>query len=303
MQTDVRSEPVEQDGLVGLLCAPVGTSPAPGVLLLGGSEGGLHEHDARMLAAEGFTVLALAYFGAPGLPPGLVDVPLEYFFRALDVLAAQPRTSGRLAIVGGSRGGEAALLVAAHDERVGVVVSVVGSGLVTAGIDFRRVSLLDILSAPTAAWTLAGEPLPYLPYAVDDELRRLVEHDRPVPLVRAFPAPPVDPDELARVSIPVENIHGPVLLLSAADDQNWPSAAYSHVAADRLTRHPYDVEHRVFADAGHPIAGPPGAPFTTTRAAGPGVTFELGGTAEANTAARAECWTATVTFLREYLAR
>jgi dienelactone hydrolase len=273
------------------------------VLLLGGSEGGLHERDARVLAAEGFTVLALTYFGAPGLPPGLIDVPLEYFFRALDLLVARSRTGGRLAVVGGSRGGEAALLIASHDERVGAVVSVVGSGLVTAGIDFRQGSLLDILSAPATPWTHAGEPLPYLPYEVDEELRRLVDHDQPVPLVRAFPSPPADPRELDRVSIPVENIRGPVLLLSATDDQNWPSVAYSQVAADRLTDHPYDVEHRVFAGVGHPIAGPPGAAFTTTRAPGPGVTFELGGTAEANNAARAECWAATLTFLHQHLAR
>lgn len=105
----MRTTAVRDDGLVGVLCVPDGGPAAPGVLLLGGSEGGLHERDARVLAAEGFTVLALAYFGAPGLPPGLVDVPLEYFSRGLDLLAA--RAPGRLGVLGGSRGGEAALLV------------------------------------------------------------------------------------------------------------------------------------------------------------------------------------------------
>lgn len=106
---------------------------APGVLLLGGSEGGLHERDARALAAEGFTVLALAYLGAPGLPPGLIGVPLEYFSLGLDVLASQPRAGQRFGVTGGSRGGDAALLVGSYDERVGAVVSIVGSGVMTQG--------------------------------------------------------------------------------------------------------------------------------------------------------------------------
>lgn len=296
----MRSRPVRGDGVVGSLHGPVGVGPAPGVLLLGGSEGGAHDRDARLLAAEGFTVLALAYFGAPGLPPGLVDIPVEGFSRGIDVLAGQPGVDGRLGVLGGSRGGEAALLVAAHDRRIGAVVSVVGSGLLTQGIDVRRGSLLEILEAPTASWILGGRPLPYLRYVVGDELRSLVERGRPVRLSLAFPAPPTDPAELDRLGIPVERIGGPVLLLSAADDGNWPSAAYSAVAAARLADHPFPVEHRILP-AGHPLAGPPGAPFTSTLSPGPGVTFEMGGTPAANTEGRAACWRATVAFLRRHL--
>ena len=301
MTARVQSRQISGGGLVASLHEPAGTGPAPGVLLLGGSEGGLHEWDAQLLAAEGFTVLALAYFGAPGLPPGLVDIPVELFSRGLDLLADQPSTDHRFGVVGGSRGGEAALLVASHDSRVGAVVSVVGSGLVTQGIDFARGSLLEILAAPTSSWTLGGRPLPYLPYTVTDELRLLVEQQRPVPLSLAFLPPPTDPAELDRVSIPVERIRGPVLLLSAEDDRNWPSAAYSQVAADRLAGHPHWFEHRILRGAGHTIAGPPGAPFTTTLSPGPGVTFEMGGTAEVNTRARAECWAATAAFLTDCL--
>ena len=297
----VQSRQIRDGVLVGSLHAPAGAGPAPGVLVLGGSEGGAHDRDARLLAAEGFTVLALAYFGGPGLPPGLVDIPVEYFSRGLDLLADQPGTDGRSGVVGGSRGGEAALLTACHDPRVAAVVSVVGSGLLTQGIDVRRGSLLDILAAPTSSWTVRGRPLPYLPHVVGDELRRLVEQRRPVPLSLAFPPPPSAPAELDRVSIPVERIRGPVLLLSAQDDRNWPSAAYSQVAADRLAGHPHLVEHRVLAGAGHGIAGAPGAPFTTTLSPGPGVTFELGGTAAVNTRARAECWAATTSFLTDHL--
>lgn len=120
--------------------------------------------------------------------------------------------------------------------------------------------------------------------------------------MHAFPLVPTDPDERMAVSIPVERINGPVLLISADDDASWPSRAYSEVAADRLAAagHPHRWEHRVLA-AGHLIAGPPGSPITSTRSPGPGITFEMGGTPAATTAARLEAWSATVAFLRSAL--
>ncbi|QBI18793.1 hypothetical protein ER308_03995 [Egibacter rhizosphaerae] len=299
---EVTSQRVDTHGLVGVLCAPRAPGPAPGVLLLGGSEGGLHERDARALASEGFSALALAYFGASSLPPGLVDIPLEYFFRALDVLAAQPASGERFGVAGGSRGAEAALLTAAHDERVAAVVSVVGSGVVTQGIDFRQGNLLDILRTPTNSWTLDGQALPYLPNVVSDELGDLIQRGVPVPLSLAYPVLPSDPGLLEQVNIKVENIAGAALFICAEDDRMWPSREYTQVAIDRLSAHPYPVEHKTLRGAGHPIAGPPSTPFTTTTSPGPGVTFEMGGTTAANTGARASAWQATVRFLKDHLA-
>lgn len=301
MRDEVTTRRIEIDGLVGVLGTPSRSTGSPGVLLVGGSEGGLHERDAVAMASEGFTALSLAYFGAPGLPPGLVDIPLEYFFRALDVLEEHTGPGRPIGVVGGSRGSEAALLIAAHDPRVGAAVSVVGSGLVTQGIDFRRGTLLDILATPTNAWTLRGEPLPYLPNVVHDDLRDLVQRGLPVPLGLAFPPVPDDPVVLERVRIPVEAIAGPLLVLTAGDDRMWPSTAYSAVAITELRARGRTVEHRSFPEAGHPIAGAPGQPYTSTTAPGPGVTFDMGGTPEANTAARRAAWDATVHFLRDTL--
>jgi dienelactone hydrolase len=302
MPAPVTKQTIRSDGLVGVLATPAGAGPAPGVLLLGGSEGGLHERDAETLAAEGFTVLALAYFGVPGLPRGLVDIPIEYFSRALDVLGTEPRAGDRFGVTGGSRGGEAALLAGAHDTRIGVVVSVVGSGVVTPGIDFGRGRLLDILTDAPASWTIDGKRLPYLQHVIPDAMRELVGSKLPVRLAMAFPRPPTDREQLDAVSIPVERIDGAVLLISAADDGGWPSRAYSQVAADRLreANHPYVHEHRVL-DAGHLIAGPPGPTMTGTTSPGPGVTFEMGGTPASNTAARAEAWQLTVDFFATHL--
>jgi dienelactone hydrolase len=270
-----------------LLTQPVS---APGVLLLGGAEGGLHERDARALHAEGYNVLALAYFGLPSLPPGLVDIPLEYFFAAVDKIASL--SSGRIGVIGGSRGGEAALLVGAHDQRVGAVVSVAGGGLLTQGIDYRAGTLLDILDTPAASWTLRRKPLDYLPYEVRDELREQVAKGEPVRLRLAFPDVPAD---VTRYRIPVERVDGPVLMLCGSEDQSWPTVEYSQAASAD------NVELRIYEGAGHPLNGPPGQPYTDTLSPGPGVMFEMGGTPEINTKARAAAWDATLEFLQENL--
>ena len=51
----------------------------PAAVVFGGSDGGNGMIDAAaMLAARGYPALALACFGAPGLPSQLVNIPLEY---------------------------------------------------------------------------------------------------------------------------------------------------------------------------------------------------------------------------------
>ncbi len=111
-----------------------------------------------------------------------------------------------------------------------------------------------------------------------------------------------DPGLLEELSIKVERIRGPVLLISGSLDAS-PAVAYSQVGADRLAAHGhrYPFAHHVLPGVGHPIAGAPGKPFTTTVVPGPGVSFEMGGTPEANTAGREQAWAMTLGFLRSHL--
>lgn len=241
--------------------------------------------------------------GADGLPAALKEIPLEYFSRAVDLLE-QHVHPGAIGILGGSRGAEAGLLYATRDKRIGCVVSVVGSGVLTQGIDFSLGRLDEILGHPTVPWTERGQPLPYLPNELSAEFKDRIVRGETVSLRDVFTALPTDAAGLDAVSIPVERIQGAVLLISAHDDQMWASVELSQVAADRLASHghPFPWEHVVLAGAGHSIAGPPGAVQTSTTAPGPGVVFELGGTPERNAAARREAWDRTVAFLRAHLA-
>jgi hypothetical protein len=69
--------------LHGVLLLPNTTGPHPGVLVVGGSEGGIPLGKAAWLASRGYAALALAYFQYDGLPLRLEGVPLECFSSAL----------------------------------------------------------------------------------------------------------------------------------------------------------------------------------------------------------------------------
>jgi BAAT / Acyl-CoA thioester hydrolase C terminal len=111
--TDIRER-----GLYGRFFRPATGGPVPGVLVLGGSEGGLASYvmrEAALLAGHGFAALALAYFYMGSLPDRLAGIPLEYFGGAIRWLQNQLFVRGdRLGVVGTSRGGELALLLGAH---------------------------------------------------------------------------------------------------------------------------------------------------------------------------------------------
>ncbi len=118
---------VTDDGIVANYFPGTGTGKRPGILFLGGSEGGLSSGVTRMakdLQSRGYSVLHVSYFGAPGQPPILSLIPLETFDRALAWLKAQPDVDpARIAVVGGSKGAEAALIVAARHPELRAVVA------------------------------------------------------------------------------------------------------------------------------------------------------------------------------------
>jgi dienelactone hydrolase len=101
-----------------------------------GSEGGFRWAGtvAPLLACHGYAALALAYFdyqGMEGLPTSLMEIPLEYFERAIAWMGKQPQVNrDKLAVVGISKGGELALLLGSTFPEIKSVVAYVPSGVV-----------------------------------------------------------------------------------------------------------------------------------------------------------------------------
>ena len=215
---------VADSGFLGRFYTPRGPgSPKPGILVLGGSEGGLvFPSLSRMLAANGYPTLGLAYFRAPGVPSTLANIPLEYFEKALIWLRAQPQVDPRhVVVIGISRGSEAAQLLGVHyPSLVSAVVAAVPSNVAICG--FPDCSL--------PAWTVQGRPVPYTTQFSN-------------------PYPTDNPD----AAIPVERIQGPIFLVCGALDTVWISCAYERAILDRLASfgHPYPNESHAYAHAGH----------------------------------------------------
>ena len=89
-------------------------------------------------------------------------MPLELFSEALDLL--ESLGVGRLAIIGISKGAEAALLVACRESRVHAVVAVAPSS-----VAWAEVGPADSDATLRSSWTVNGQPVPFVPY--DDTWR------------------------------------------------------------------------------------------------------------------------------------
>jgi dienelactone hydrolase len=235
---------VREGGLVGTWFAPANGAPQAALLVLGGSEGG-KQTSTRMAAglhAQGYATLALAYFDDEGLPKQLQAIPLEYFVRALDWLARQPGVDpSRIGVIGGSKGAEAALLLASRDRRVRAVVASTPTDHAWQSVDWNGWS-------DTPSWTEGGEPVPYLRYAPYDPgagLRAMYD--------RSVADAPAAQREASR--IPIERAEAALLLIAGDEDALWGAVEASDRIAATLAAAGYRHEVRVlrYPDAGHVV--------------------------------------------------
>lgn len=292
---------VREDGLVGTLYLPAGSKPGshPAVMILNGSGGGINEPRAALYASRGYAAFALAYFKAPGLSDYISNTPLEYFQTGMRWLRAkvQPKHDF-VAISGQSRGGELVLLLGAtFPKEVSAVVAYVPGAVVHSGQNACDPKIGR--EGPT--WLLGGKPLPHVwennrtaTWAPFDEGPSPHRHEKAI--LTALQ----DPDAVARARIRVEDIEGPVMLLSATDDGSWPSSLYSKMVQDKLVevKHPYPVEWLDYEDGGHSILFPY-VPTTQLVYAHPvsGKISTSGGNPKDNARADQESWEGVKTFL------
>ena len=302
----VMREPIQREGIVGTLFLPPEPGPHPAVMVLSGGTGGLSEGRAAILASHGYAALALGYFGVEGLPRGLVNIPLEYFERAIRWMRAQPWLGDRLlAVSGPSRGGELALLLGATFPDVNAVIAWVPSGVVFWPLGEPEPG--D--PRPPAAWTYRGQPLPYLQEnnSASGPLP-VPEPGKPVAYTPFYRSCLRDARAVERATIPVEKTRGPILLVSGTDDQMWPSSDLADIALRRLRahHHPFPHRHLKYEGAGHLIFVPY-AP-TSVRDIGlpgeglSGYLYHQGGSTKVDAEAGIDAWRHSLEFLEEAVA-
>jgi dienelactone hydrolase len=299
----VVSIPVTDQDFVGTLFVPPGPGPHPVAIILNGSDGGMRECAASLLASRGYAGLALAYFSGfsniEDCPKDLVEIPLEYFASAIRWLREQEAIDGeQIAVIGLSRGGELALLLGATFPEIKAVVGGAPGAYIQCG-------LRNMQPVPQAAWTYQGEALPYLEAQTSflDYMQNFWKFIRHQPFTSrmAFLKGMKKLSETDETIIPVENTRGPLLLISGKDDQLWPSDVYAELVVERLKKHhyPYPVEHVCYEQAGHFVCFPyglPSLPPMLELATGP-VIFGFGGVASAQARANIDSWQKILAFL------
>jgi dienelactone hydrolase len=295
----------ETPAIIGKLFIPSGPGPHSVIVVLSGTGGGFDLDKAAVLSRHGFATLALAYFGIPPLPTWLHRIPLEYFEAALGWLAAQPEIDAqRIGILGVSRGAELALLLATKFPAIHAVAAYAPSSVAWAA-GGRDKATGEIIPS----WTWQGLPVPFAPMPLRGFMWRsaipVAVLRRPVMFRNLFRAGLRNREMIERASIPVEQMRGPVLLISGGDDHLWPAAEMSEAIVARLKKNNFAhaVEHLHYPRAGHMLRYPylP----TTSRESGNtylrGAKFSFGGTPEADAEAQTDSWRLTIAFFKSSL--
>jgi dienelactone hydrolase len=275
------AEGVERVGLHdgelrGTLFLPPGDDRHPGVLVLGGSEGGMPSRRAAWLASHGFAALALAYFRYDDLLKLLAGIPLEYFGQALNWMAHRPQIApGRIAVMGVSRGGELALQLGSMFPVIKAVVAYVPANV-------RYPACCGFTPVPYA-WTWEGRGLAYRP------------------LRSGFGQEAMAMQAL----IKVELTEGPILLVSGTEDHIWNSSSMADSIVARLKqfRFAYQVEQLKYPHAGHGAGRPEIVPAWQgpTRNPTSGREVEMGGTPKGNAESSLDAIPKVIDFLRQSL--
>jgi dienelactone hydrolase len=281
-------EEVRDGPLRGTLFCPIGDGPFPVIICLGGSEGGFTEPRPALLASHGIATFSVAYFGEKPLNEELSLVPLEFFDRAVAWLETYPAVdTNRMGIYGYSKGAELALLLASRTERVRAVAAYSPSSVVWQGTK---------TGAPKSSWTAEQVALPFMPMHFSGMNLLKIMSGRSIAFREAYEqGMEKNPEKMGKSRIPVENIHGPVFLVSGTDDAVWPSSRMADAITASLKAAGKPVTHLKYPGAGHltTLPGLPAPEIVETRV--------FGGTSFKSSLALEDAWQKMVTFFIENL--
>ena len=279
-----------------------GHAPRPVVVVLHGADGGTgaSERFGPKLASLGYAVVGLPYYSpdwgeyAPpkaiaDLPGSFIDIRIDQIAELRDWLETRPEVDAdRIALFGGSKGAEFALIAASKYPWLTSIVALAPSDLVWEGWGLEMVEA----EGTRSSFSFEGQPLPFMPYVgfVDGllagpeaDLLKIHEDGRAA-----------HPDREADARIRIEAFPGSVMLVAGDADREWRSGQMARNLASARERAGLETSLLVYPDAGHDISGDGWAPTIAGTERG-------GGTAEANAHAQGDAWPKIVNFLERTL--
>lgn len=235
----------KQHGVVETLLYLGDSDNQPLIVAFGGAEGGIDWHRNHMkgkrdsLIQKGYAILAIGYFNADGTPKNLDRISLDAISDTIMNIARNPRIDeSKIALIGGSRGGELVLNLASRFDQFNAVIA-----MSTSNVSFPAITW----SANTSSWTYKGEEVLYVPAPLKT-ISPALKGD----LYTAHKMMLEDKEASKKAEIEVENINGAVLILSGKKDDQWPASEMSDQLIQRLKNNNfrYYYEHKKL-DGGH----------------------------------------------------
>lgn len=296
---DIVTDKIETDSLTVTLHYPKTRQNLPALILVSGGSEQEYEWNNQMmaiLASHGYATMAMPYNGVKPLPKYLEEVPLEYFFHAIDWLKKQPMVdANQIVLIGGSRGGELVLLLASLDPDVDGVIAISPSHVIWQGLPHNPLNLIS----PKAAWTLHGKKLAYLRhYRHWPSIWKMINGGNQIEFMNFHESPLRNEPNAAHAAIKVEKVKGPILLIAGKQDCMWPSYKSCRFIEHRLDSldFAYPVESLYYEHAGHKVIAPDLLPTIDYDLEG----TKFGGTDSGNANAQIDAWNKMMQFLETY---
>jgi len=181
---------------------------------------------------KGYAFLAVGYFGSKGTPAILDKIALDEVYNAISAAKQHPLIDGnKIALIGGSRGADLALLIGTYYSDISCVIAMSASHAVFPG------HTQDFTSS---CWTYKGKELPFVPVN-EAAIPFMMKQD----LRSSFEAMLMDSIAEKKALIQVEKINGPILLMAATRDEIIPAVEMGKKMAARLKsyhfKHSYEL--------------------------------------------------------------
>ena len=293
------TEKIDKHNLVADFHFPKDKKNLPVLILVGGGSKGEYEWINQMtqiIASHGYATVTLPYNNVTPLPKYLENVPLEYFFDAIDWIKQKPMIDPeKIIIAGGSRGGELALLLASLDPDITGVIAIEPSHVVWQGLPHNPFNIIW----PKASWTLHGKSLPYMKHKFHwPTIWKFINGGRQIEMMNIHEEPIKDRTKVEKALIKVENINGPILFIAGKADCVWPSYKMCRIMEGRLDslQFKYPVQGLYYNNTGHMVIGPNLWPTIDYKYE----ETKFGGTDSANANSQIDSWNRMMEFLKTY---
>ncbi|MEM1408228.1 MAG: acyl-CoA thioester hydrolase/BAAT C-terminal domain-containing protein [Bacteroidota bacterium] len=216
----------------------------PLIVAFGGSQGGNTWTESywseirRDFLNQGYAILSIGYAGTENTPETIERISLNAIYDTIKQVSRHPKIdSDKIALLGSSKGGELVLNLASRFDDIDAVVALVPSHVTYPGYT---------VTGNTSSWMYNDQEVEFIRIPFFKYIYKLLTTGDMSQV--ALEILKEEGRSFEQAEIKVEQINGPLLLLSAKNDEAWPSDYMSNKIVRRLeiNRFEHHYEHFMF---------------------------------------------------------